>query len=166
MKNLEIKVKVEEIDKIKARLDFATFHATLEQVDTYYLLGEKRIKMREERARSEIILYTRKLQNGTKESTYRRITIPQKFVNLSKRSLNFLYGTKVMVRKERDLYVYKNTRIHIDTVVNLGTFIELETVIQNVEEHEKYVEEHEEVKLILSLAAYPTIAGSYSDLCK
>lgn len=164
MRNLEIKVKIEHGDEIRDRLSFAKHYGTREQVDTYYLLGERRLKIREEKMRSEIILYMRKLENGTRESTYYRIVIPQRFLKFMKSTLHFLCGTKVIVEKVRDLYTYKNTRIHLDIVAHLGVFIELETVVQDEKDDRKYEEEHEEVKRRLSLSVYPTIAGSYSDL--
>ncbi len=164
MRNLEIKVKIEHGDEIRDRLSFAKHYGTREQVDTYYLLGERRLKIREEKTGSEIILYMRKLENGTRESTYYRIVIPQRFLKFMKSTLRFLCGTKVIVEKVRDLYTYKNTRIHLDIVAHLGVFIELETVIRAGKDDGRYVEEHEDIKQMLSLSTYSTIAGSYSDL--
>ena len=37
--------------------------------------------------------------------------------------------TDIVVEKKRILYIYKGTRVHLDTVKNLGTFLELETVV-------------------------------------
>ena len=74
------------------------------------------------------------------------------------------YGTKVIVKKTRDLYLHKHTRIHLDTVADLGMFIELETVIHEELNDAEHTEEHAEMKSLLSLDQYPTIAGSYSDL--
>ena len=165
MKNLEIKVKVENLDEIKSRLSLATFKETLLQTDKYFLLGKVRLKIREEGTRNEIILYARKMKNETRKSTYYRVILPQKSANFIKAALHFILGTKVIIAKRRDLYVYKNTRIHLDDVVNLGRFIELETVFRE-EKNTKYLEEHEWVKQALSLHLYPTIPGSYSDLLK
>ncbi len=78
--------------------------------------------------------------------------------------LDLLYGVKRVVKKTRDLYVYKNTRIHLDTVVDLGLFIELETVIHDGKNDEEYLIEHESVKQMLALSLYETIAESCSDL--
>jgi predicted adenylyl cyclase CyaB len=166
MKNLEIKVRVKNLDEIKNRLDFAEHKPTLIQTDTYFLLGEKRLKIREEKTKSEIIYYVRKMKKGTRESIYHRITIPQKSVKFLKAVFDFIFGTKVLVAKKRNLYLYKNTRIHLDTVNNLGDFVELETVVFDDTKKESYEKDHEEVKNKLLLINYPTIAGSYSDLLK
>lgn len=164
MQNLEIKVKVENLDDIKSRLGFSRYEKTLEQTDTYFLIGKRQLKIREEKAGSEIILYVRKIKKGTRESTYYRIGIFKNGVNLVKAVLGVVFGTKAVVVKKRELYVYKNTRIHLDTVTNTGEFVELETVCGENNRSEKYKKEHEEVKQILSLYQYPTIAGSYSGM--
>jgi predicted adenylyl cyclase CyaB len=166
MRNLEIKVKVENLEEIENRLDFAEHKPTLEQTDTYFLLGEKRLKIREEKTKNEIIYYERKMKNGTRESIYHRITIPKNTVKFLKAVFDFIFGTKVLVTKKRDLYLYKNTRIHLDTVNNLGEFVELETVVFDDTKKESYEKEHEEVKNKLLLTNYPAIAGSYSDLLR
>lgn len=164
MRNLEIKVRVGHLDEIKDRLQFAQYKDRLEQVDTYYLLGEKRLKIRQEKIMSELIFYVRSLQDGTRESRYYRIIIPQRFITAMMWVLDLLYGVKRVVKKTRDLCVYKNTRIHLDTVVDLGLFIELETVIHDGKNDEEYLIEHESVKQMLALSLYETIAESCSDL--
>src|SRR5260370_33014312 len=75
-----------------------------------------------------------------------------------------LRDTLVVVEKERSLYVYKNTRIHLDTVKTLGTFVELETVIQEPASVEDVKAEHQYVIAFLGLGPLQPIASSYSDL--
>lgn len=164
MKNLEIKVEVENLDDIKNRLAFGVHKGTLEQVDTYFLLGETKIKIREEKIVSELIVYFRKMKKGTRESRYYRLPLTPHSFFIIKNILRFILGVKVQVVKKRDLYIYKNTRIHIDTTDSLGSFVELETVCKDPVRHTEYCDEHEEVKQKLSLGEYKTIAGSYSDL--
>lgn len=62
------------------------------------------------------------------------------------------------------MYLYKNTRIHLDKVKNLRTFLELETVVHHNAPEKAFVEEQEEVKLKLKLDSGQYISGSYSDL--
>lgn len=164
MKNLEIKVEVENLDDIKNHLESGTYRDTLEQVDTYFLLGETKIKIREEKMASELIIYFRKIKKGSRESRYYRIPLTPHSFFVVKSALSFILGVKVKIVKKRDLYVYKNTRIHIDTVNDLGNFVELETVCKNPYGNKEYHDEHEEIKQKLSLGAYKAIAGSYSGL--
>lgn len=168
MKNLEIKVKVENLDVIKSHLGFSKYEKTLEQTDTYFLTGKIQLKVREKKTRSEVIAYVRKSKEGTRESNYYRINIFQNRANFIKTVLRFLFRTKMVVVKRRELYIYKNTRIHLDTVAGLGEFVELETVCwenkNSSKDFAKYEEEHEEIKQTLSLFLYPVIAGSYSGM--
>lgn len=170
MKNLEIKVRVENLDVIKSHLGFSKYEKTLEQTDTYFLVGKIQLKVREEKTSSEIIAYIRKSKEGTRESSYYRINIFQNRANFMKTVLRFLFSAKMVVAKKRDLFFYKNTRIHLDTVAGLGEFVELETVCwENKNQSKgfaKYWEEHEKVKQTLSLFRYPAIAGSYSTMMK
>ncbi|HAS85122.1 MAG TPA: hypothetical protein DCS23_03595 [Candidatus Yonathbacteria bacterium] len=164
MKNLEIKVEVGNFDDIKNHLVFSTHKDTLEQVDTYFLLGETKIKIREEKTMSELIVYFRKMKDGSRESIYYRLPLTSRSFFLANGILSFVFGVKVRVVKHRDLYVYKNTRIHIDSTNGLGNFVELETVCKDPLCDKEYHEEHEEIKQKLSISEYKTIAGSYSDL--
>ena len=68
-----------------------------------------------------------------------------------------------MVSKARQLWMYKNTRIHIDNVDELGDFVELETVIINISE-DQGLEEFNEVISKLKIDLEKTEPYSYSDL--
>ena len=164
MKNLEIKVEVRNLEDIKGRLDFGMHKDTLDQVDTYFLLGETKIKIREEKMSSELIVYFRKIKKGTRESRYYRLPLTPHSFFIVKGILSFIFGAKVRVVKHRDLYIYKNTRIHIDTAMDLGNFVELETVCKDPLCHNEYNDEHEEIKQKLYLSEYKVVAGSYSNL--
>lgn len=91
MKNLEIKVKVENLNDIKNHLAFSTYKDTLEQVDTYFLLGETKIKIREEKMANELIVYFRKMKIGTRESRYYRLPLTSYSFPLIKSALNFTF---------------------------------------------------------------------------
>jgi len=69
----------------------------------------------------------------------------------------------VIIDKEREIYIYKGTQIHLDTVQNLGTFIEFERRTTNINNDYRVLEE-----LIKSLHIKnpDLIQGSYSDLLK
>jgi predicted adenylyl cyclase CyaB len=164
MRNLEIKVRLDSVGVRSDTLNFAEHRGLMEQVDTYYLVGERRLKVREARNTSEVIFYVRKLIEGTKDSHYYRIGVSSIFILALKALLKIIFGKKVVVEKKRDLYLYKHTRIHIDTVLGLGNFLELETVCSSDTEYEECMHEHEEVIDLLHLGKYQTIAGSYSDL--
>jgi len=45
-----------------------------------------------------------------------------------KRIFTVILGEEIIIRKTRRLYLFKNARIHLDTVENLGCFLEIEVV--------------------------------------
>jgi predicted adenylyl cyclase CyaB len=64
--------------------------------------------------------------------------------------------------KTRKLYIYKNTRIHLDEVKNLGNFLELETVVKgNMKEGKT---EFDEIVELLKLDISKQIKSSYRTL--
>ena len=61
------------------------------------------------------------------------------------------------------MWIYKNTRIHLDDVNKLGKFLELETVIDGINLINAK-KEHEKVIKLLNIAQCKKIKKSYSDL--
>lgn len=166
MKNLEIKVQINSIDVILDDLSFLEEPVVLQQRDTYYLTGSFQIKLREEGAHSELIIYVRPITERSKESKYLRINVLNFLRPILKKGLFFVFGEKIVVNKKRVLFIYKNTRIHLDTVEGLGNFVELETVFNTSLSQNKGIKEHDEVVKLLNLHRFPVIKGSYSGLLK
>ncbi len=77
--------------------------------------------------------------------------------------MSSIYGEKNIVRKKRNLWIYKNTRIHLDDVYGLGGFLEIETVVKNIDIKQAR-KEHSEIISLLNLLEYKKIDKSYGDL--
>lgn len=165
MINLEIKVAVSNIEEIKNKAVEigAINNGTIHQTDTYFLVGEKRLKLREETNKNYLVLYFRKNTLESKESKYYILNINRTFLKIVKNTLTIIFGVKVIVNKKRELFIYKDTRIHFDTVENLGTYVELETVFNNEKEW-GLIKEHDFVINSLGLNTLEKIPNSYSDL--
>jgi predicted adenylyl cyclase CyaB len=69
----------------------------------------------------------------------------------------------VSVKKQRCVSLYGSTRIHLDQVEELGSFVELETVLGN-QSHTAALAEHRFVFDTLGLSAGEIVPQSYSDL--
>jgi predicted adenylyl cyclase CyaB len=101
----------------------------LEQEDTFFACPHGRLKLRQFSARrGELIAYRRQNVSGPKSSRYliTKTNEPGALRAVLADSLDVM-GT---VKKQRHLYLHGQTRIHLDKVEGLGTFLELEVVIR------------------------------------
>ena len=75
------------------------------------------------------------------------------------------YEKNIVVEKKRELWMHKNTRIHLDKVKKLGTFLELETIVGKKNIIGARAEQHQAIQL-LGLSSFSKVKGSYSDLIR
>lgn len=69
---------------------------------------------------------------------------------------------EVIVKKKRKLYLYNNTRVHLDEVENLGKFLELETLL--ITNKKDATKRFNEIKSLLGLSGFEEIKKSYKIL--
>ena len=129
--NIEIKARVHDFAqtcRIAAALAGGP-PRTLNQVDTFFPCANGRFKLRELGSRAgELVFYQRPDMVGAKQSFYTiyRTATPAAL----RETLVHALGAAIVVRKRRLLYLAGQTRIHLDTVDGLGTFLELEVVLK------------------------------------
>ena len=129
--NLELKVKLKSIKKIKSTLELigAENRGILLQRDIYYsTTTQGLLKLRIENGQESLIYYNRN-EKGTKRWSYFDYI---KFTDNG--ALTFfdkIFKTEAVVQKKRELFYYDDTRIHLDNVKFLGNFLELETLVLN-----------------------------------
>lgn len=162
MLNFEIKNKISNPSKTlkKVRDIGAVYKNTMNQVDYYFKVGINKEKIREiDKKTIQLIFYKRLEKKGKKNSSYtiKRISLKQKNTLLKQKSL------LCVVNKTRELWVYKHTRIHFDNVVNLGSFLEIETVVKNISK-KRGLDEFKNIVNLLKINLKKTEAHSYSDL--
>jgi adenylate cyclase, class 2 len=127
--NLEFKASVFSLDNVKdiATEINATHLTTLYQTDTYFNTDKGRLKLRENNdIEAQLIYYEREENSSDRWSKYKIYNVQDS--TLLKELLINAYGIKVVVKKERDVFIYKNARIHADKVENLGAFLEFEVI--------------------------------------
>lgn len=78
---------------------------------------------------AELIYYERPDAEGPKVSSYEKCIIQAPEVDGLKSVLNRALGTTGIVKKKRQLFMVADTRVHVDTVEDLGNFMELEVDI-------------------------------------
>lgn len=131
MKNLELKLSLN--NDIDETIINQYYVETLIQKDTYFQTEKGRLKLREEEGKSAyVIFYNRPDVLNEKISDYLFYPIENSklFFSVFRNALK----EEVIVEKERKLYLYKDARIHLDNVKNLGKFMEIEVIIKKDEE--------------------------------
>jgi predicted adenylyl cyclase CyaB len=135
------------------------------QEDTFFEISTGRLKLRVfDSRRGELIYYSRADFRAAKESTYliSKTDEPETL----KAILAIVAKVQGIIRKHRQLYLVGQTRIHLDTVENLGQFIELEFVLrddQAATEGHKIIQDLMEQ---LGLKEEDLIAKAYIDLLR
>jgi predicted adenylyl cyclase CyaB len=79
-------------------------------------------------------------------------------------ALSRAFGAVGRVRKARRLYIADRTRIHLDQVEDLGSFVELEVVLREDESAENGKEVARHVMALLGIAESQLVQGAYVDL--
>ncbi len=166
MKNLELKISINNKKNIINALQkiSAKDKGVLNQIDTYFNAKKGRLKTREINNKNfELIYYQRPDTSASKISDYHVIPLSSQDCKTLKNTLKDTNGLKVVVKKERNLWMHKNTRIHIDKVSKLGQFLELETIISK-SNSKTATQEHNQLIELLNIEKHKKIKKSYSDL--
>ena len=164
MKNLEFKANCDSLDVLRGHLINlqAEHRRTMKQLDTYFNIPQGRLKLREINTdEAQLIYYERSDRAESRYSSYQvcDISEPTAFMQIA----TMAWGVKGVVEKQRELWIFGDTRIHLDEVRDLGQFVELETVIRNQTEEEAQAE-HQLVKDALGIKEEDLVSVSYSDL--
>jgi adenylate cyclase class 2 len=127
-KMVELKARVGDHELLRRKLSAlgAERVGTFQQSDLYFKVPEGRLKLREVKDNDavELIYYDREDIAGPKsdDAFILRVQEPEELKKILKKILAPL----VVVDKVREIYRYRGTQIHLDTVKKLGKFIEFE----------------------------------------
>ncbi|MGH2912528.1 MAG: class IV adenylate cyclase [Solirubrobacteraceae bacterium] len=128
-RNIELKASdPDPVRSLQACRDLnAKAEGTLWQRDTYFDVPFGGLKLREEKpGRPHLIQFERADEPQQRESRYRIIEVED--AQTLRAALTAAIGLVVVVTKRRQLFLWRDVRIHLDDVEELGTFIELEAV--------------------------------------
>ena len=100
----------------------------LRQQDTFFVCEEGRLKLRRHPDGSgELIFYQRPDATEPSESRFSKTPVDEPITMLT--VLGDALGITGVVRKSREVFLVGQTRIHLDEVEDLGSFLELEVVL-------------------------------------
>jgi predicted adenylyl cyclase CyaB len=128
--NIEIKARVPDPDRLRTLVEKISGRPSerIVQEDVFFHCPGGRLKLRIlARDDGELIYYRRADSTGPSRSDY--------FIHSTsdpgslRAILDMSLGTRAVVRKIRLLHLWGQTRIHLDEVEGLGSFLELEVVL-------------------------------------
>lgn len=163
--NIEIKARSNNLDFVRNTLTSlkAKFVGIDHQIDIYFNVGKGRLKLREGNIENSLIHYDRENIDGPKQSNILLYKSAEK--KKLKEILEKALGILVAVDKSREIYFLNNVKFHLDSVKNLGTFVEIEAIDSDGSiGKEKLYEQCNHFLEVLNISNKDLIADSYSDL--
>ena len=159
--NLELKIKIDSFDYLIEKLKSinAQQDSILLQRDIYYKIPGGLLKLRIENGTKTLIYYNRDEISENRWSDFNLLKIDD---NNAEEFLSKLLVIEEVVEKERKLFWFNNTRIHLDEVKELGSFLELETIVLDGKEDAE--KRFNEIVGLLNLDVSKQIKKSYKNL--
>jgi len=164
-KNIEIKARISDfllVEKKAASLAGQQPDLILQE-DIFFNVPKGRLKLRKFTSElGELIYYERENSLLPKESHYQRSRTNE--ASTLQETLAGALGIRGVVRKKRRLYMVGQTRIHLDEVEDLGSFLELEVVMDLEQSLEDGVQIAHGLMEQLGVNEEDLIDGAYIDL--
>ena len=164
-RKIEVKAKVGDMEELRKRVEKISDGPGEEigQEDVFFYSNRGRMKLRILAAdQGELIYYARDDKSGPRVSNY---TIYETANPAGLREVvGQAAGVRGIVRKRRWLYWLGKTRIHLDQVNGLGSFLELEVVFGTEEDHESAKATAAAIMNMLDIDGADLIEGAYIDL--
>jgi predicted adenylyl cyclase CyaB len=166
MRNLEAKFRLDNVVLARERAQAIGFRfsAELIQHDAFFAVPNGKLKLREQPDGCWLIHY-RRIHEGSLELSNYEIAVVSEGAKMRK-LLAAALGIVAEVRKCRTLLRRGNIRLHLDEVVDLGDFGEIEAVLGDGANPGDYRAEVEEILTALHVRADQLIDASYFELMR
>lgn len=166
--NIEIKAPCNNPDKIRKILQSknAEFKGIDHQIDTYFIVPEGRLKLRQGNIENSLIFYKREERKGIKTSNVELVKLDSKQAQSTKNLLSLSNGIFKIVDKKREIYFIDNVKFHLDKIESLGTFVEIEAINFQGQSKETLTEQCAYYLQLFGIDSTDCIDASYSDLVK
>jgi adenylate cyclase class IV len=121
------------------------------------------LKLREGNIENYLVYYERNNQAGPKQSDV--ILFPNPPGSTLKEILTRAYGELITVDKYREIYFIDNVKFHLDTIYELGQFVEIEAIDKqgNIEKDILH-EQCKKYTTLFGITEGELVSESYSDL--
>lgn len=161
---VELKARYEDLGKARALLHGAESLGTFRQTDTYFALGDRRLKLRAIAGRSngQLVYYERPDQGGVRESRVLLAHLEDASTVLD--ILRRTFPVLAEVQKTREIYRLQGVQIHLDDVQGLGRFIEFEKVLASEAAKPQDRAQLDALRRYFQISDEDLMASSYSDL--
>lgn len=165
LSNIEIKARVTDPIRLRnlAEKLSDTPAKIIHQHDTFFACPNGRLKLRvQSPGHGELIFYRRDDVADTKQSHYliASTSTPDELLAV----LSAAYGVQQTVIKTRVLFMVGQTRIHLDEVEGLGSFMELEVVLCANQPSEEGHRIARELMAALEIRETDLLEGAYADM--
>lgn len=162
--NVEIKAHARDIPALLERARaLAATETRLNQHDVFFPVSSGRLKLRILAPdRGELIHYDRPDAPGPKQCDYS--IAPTAEPNALRQVLARALGVLGEVRKTRRLLIVGQTRVHLDQVEGLGSFLELEVVLRPGQSMAEGSAVARDLMTRLGVAEEDLVSGAYLDL--
>ncbi|HEY5719187.1 MAG TPA: class IV adenylate cyclase [Gammaproteobacteria bacterium] len=164
-RNVEIKARLTDPRAVEARAREVADQGPFELVqdDTFFACPSGRLKLRELAPdRGQLIFYQRADTAGPKLSSY--FIAPTQDPAALRETLGRALRVIGRVRKRRRLYLAGQTRIHLDQVEGLGSFLELEVALADTDDTTAGEQVAMQLMNRLGVPAGDLVKGAYLDL--
>lgn len=164
MRNLEAKFRVPDLSAAQAAAIAMGYKPAglLIQHDTFFRVANGKLKLREEEGRAYLVGYVRADRNALQLSEYD--LVPVSNPEAIKALLVTTLGVLAEVRKRRTLLLHEHVRLHLDEVEGLGTYGEIEAVLDTDSELEAERAFIERTLTVLRIERSSLIESSYYEL--
>lgn len=132
-------------------------------IDTYFNIREGRLKLRQGNVENSLIYYQRSNQAGPKEFYVKlaRLNETEDLLEVLKAS----NGVKIVVDKKGEIFFINNVKFHLDNVLLLGYFVEIEAIDDTGSlDKEKLLEQCEHFLEQFDIDQKDLLESSYSDM--
>lgn len=163
--NIEIKARVESLDKLKHVVATLAGQGPdhMVQDDTFFDCPNGRLKLRVfPDGHGVLIFYRRDNGLGPKPSFF--VHCETSDPDGLRSVLTLAYGGVGRVRKRRMVYLVGQTRVHLDRVDGLGEFVELEVPVHDAHPADAAVSEAHRLIAAFGIAEAMLVKGAYVDL--